>query len=107
MARSIGSRLELIGEADPAAVAGEEQQAAPVPQRASRLEPAVLSLLITSLKVVSQRTVIALAGLVDLALLGSAFALWLLIIKDPTPPQLISVGGYAIFVLTALWFRRK
>ncbi len=59
-----------------------------------------------ALKALSQRAIIALASLVDLALIGSAFALWLMIIASPTTAQLVAVGGYSIFIMACLFLRR-
>lgn len=60
-----------------------------------------------ALKALSQRAIIAVASLVDLLLIGSVFALGLMIIDMPTPPQLIGVGGYAIFIMACLYLRRR
>jgi len=98
------TRLQAIGEGEDAALIGQDEL--PPQPRSSATQDALTGLLFTSLKALSQRTIVALASLVDLALIGSAFALWLLIIADPTPPQLIGVGGYAVFVLIALYMRR-
>lgn len=99
-----GTRLQEVG-GEEVTLIGEEPAHQPAP-RPSATQSALTGLLLTSLKALSQRTVVALASLVDLALIGSVFTLWLLIIANPTPPQLIGVAGYAVFVLVALWFRR-
>jgi uncharacterized membrane protein len=72
----------------------------------SRTESAFTSLLAISLKSLSQRTVVALSSLVDLAMLASAFVLWLKIIAEPSVLQLVGLGMYAAFILIALWARR-
>ncbi len=106
--RSAGTRLQAVGESEDAVLIGEEP--APPPREPLRVsakaESALTNLLFTSLKALSQRTVVALASLVDLALIGSAFALWLLVIANPTPPQLIGIAGYAVFILVAIFMRR-
>ncbi|HEX4861532.1 MAG TPA: hypothetical protein VFV07_09870 [Rhizomicrobium sp.] len=107
MARTTGTRLQAVGD-DEATLIGEDVvPAAPVARETSRAQAALTSLLFTSLRALSQRTVVALASLVDLALIASAFALWLRIIANPTTPQLIGVAGYAVFVLISLWLRRS
>ena len=103
-----GTRLQAVGEEEAALIGEEPAVSVPnVPRETRRAESALTGLLITSLRALSQRTVVALASLVDLALIGSAFALWLLIIANPTTYQLIGVAGYAVFVLVALYMRRR
>jgi hypothetical protein len=103
----VRSRLQAVGEED-AALIGEDPPPVPnVSRETRRAESALTGLLITSLRALSQRTIVALASLVDLALLGSVFALWLLIIANPTTYQLIGVAGYAVFVLIALYMRHR
>ncbi len=100
-----GTRLQEVG-GEQVTLIGEEPVPQPAP-RPSATQSALTGLLLTSLKALSQRTVVALASLVDLALIGSAFALWLIIIANPTTPQLIGVAGYGAFVLIALFMRRR
>ena len=68
---------------------------------------AAMAVIIKALQVLSQRTVIALASLFDLALCASVFFLAYQITNDPKPLQLWSVGGYAAFVLLVLFQRRR
>jgi hypothetical protein len=104
------SRLMEV-TADESSLLGEEApaqpqptiHAAPAPKRA----PFDASLLIAALTALSKRTVVALAEIADLALIASAFALWLMIIANPTPLQLVGAGLYALLVLVAIWMRRK
>lgn len=67
----------------------------------------ITTLLLLTLKTISQKTLIALSDLADLLLLSSAFALWMMIIAQPTDRQLIAVGGYSLFVLGSLWMRSR
>ena len=76
------------------------------PAQPSASMQAVTNMLMIALKALSQRTVIALASLVDLALSASVFALWVIVISTPTVLQLIGLGIYAMFVLIALFMRR-
>ncbi len=97
------SRLQAVGEEN-APLIGDPPETPP----ASRIEDSAgYDLLWLSLKALTKRTLIALADLFDLALLGSAFALALLIITNPTTNQLIEVAGYAVFVLIALYTRHR
>ena|ERR1700728_83601 len=112
MARTSGTRLQAVGEEEIPTLIGEEEPApriiaAPVSRETSpRAQTALTGLLLTSLRALSQRTIVAIASLVDLALVASAFALWLMVIANPTPLQLGGVGGYAAFILFALYMRR-
>jgi hypothetical protein len=67
---------------------------------------AITNMLMIALKALSQRTIIALASLVDLALAASVFVLWMIVISTPTTLQLIGLGMYGMFVLIALFMRR-
>ena len=64
-------------------------------------------LLLLALKALSQRTVIALSNLFTLIGLASAFWLWLLILPNPTLNQLIGVAGYAVFLASLEFIRRR
>jgi hypothetical protein len=74
---------------------------------ASRETSALGNLLLVTLKALSQRALVALASLVDLALIASAFVLWLNVMGEPSVLQLIGVGMYAAFILTALYTRHR
>jgi hypothetical protein len=80
---------------------------APEPTTPDRRESMLVSLLVMTLRTLPAKLVIALAGLADLAMIASAFVLWLLVIDNPTTLQLVGVGGYATFVLIALFVRRR
>jgi len=66
-----------------------------------------MALILKALQVLSQRTIIALASLFDLALCGTVFFLAYGVSADPKILQLWAVGGYAVFVLLVLYSRRK
>lgn len=108
--RTAGTRLQEVGAGEEATLIGEEAvpppPSPPTPRHAFA-QSALTGLLFTSLKALSQRTIVALAALVDLALLGSAFALLLIVIAAPTILQLIAVAGYAVFVLVSLVIRQR
>jgi hypothetical protein len=102
------TRLTAVGEEEVPTLLGATEETPPMePRSAERAQSALTSLLVTSLRALSQRTIVALASLVDLSLIGSAFALWLMIIGQPSTPQLIGVAGYAVFVLAAIMLRRR
>jgi hypothetical protein len=103
------SRLTTVSEefvADRPDVDVPQAGPAPAP-RPRRVESAIASMLMMTLRTLPAKTVVALAGIADLAMIASAFVLWLLIIANPTLLQLAGVGGYAIFVLIALVARRR
>jgi hypothetical protein len=103
------TRLTAVREED-ARLIGEEPPAPVAPQvsrETSRAQSALTGLLLTSLRALSQRAIVALSSLVDLAMIGSVFALCLMIIGNPTTPQLIGAAGYAVFILTAIFMRRR
>ena len=76
----------------------------PAPNAATN---AAMAVIIQALRVLSQRTVIALASLFDLCLCSSVFYLLIQIANDPKPLQLWLMGGYAVFTLAVLVFRKR
>lgn len=105
---AVTTRLATIGEEyvpDHAAPNIMPEPAAP--SQPSRAESMMASLLMMTLRTLPAKTAIALAGLADLAMIASAFVLWMLVIANPTPLQLMGIGGYAAFVLVALLVRRR
>lgn len=93
------TRLQAVREEE-----GDEANVQPPPGNWS---PALTALLLTGLRTLTQRTVVALASLVDGAMIASVFVLWLMIIQNPTPLQLIASGMYAVFILLCVIYRRK
>lgn len=93
------TRLQAVREED------VEEAETESPRR--KLDPALTALLLTGLRTLTQRTVVALASLVDGAMIASVFVLWLMIIQNPTPLQLIASGMYAVFILLCVIYRRK
>ena len=63
--------------------------------------------IVFGLKVLSQRAVVALSALFTAALVASAWLLWWSVLPNPTAPQLIGLGGYAVFVLLVEIVRRR
>ena len=72
-----------------------------------KAQSAFAQLLALSLKSLSQRAVVALSSLVDLALISSAFVLWLNVMQQPSVLQLVGIGMYAVFMLVVLWLRNR
>jgi hypothetical protein len=100
------NRLKPVGEDEPVPdliQAAPPRSVQPPSQNLDR----ITGMLMMALRALSQRTVIALASLVDLALAGSVFVLWLLVIAQPTQLQLVGLGMYGAFILICLWLRRS
>jgi hypothetical protein len=72
---------------------------APAPPRAAPDNSAATTALIIALKALGQRFIIALSNLFCLITVLSVFWLGLSIIHEPTTPQLIGLGMYALFIL--------
>ena len=75
----------------------------------TKAQDAVMALLLTALKALSQRTIIALAALqVTLAIASVLFLAYkVLLLPSPNVIQVTGVAIYAAFVLLALWLGRK
>lgn len=58
-----------------------------------------VQILLLALKALSQRAVIALAALSSVMLAGSVFALYWLVLPNPSVNQLIGLAMYALFIL--------
>lgn len=68
-------------------------------QQSSTTQKAAADILMMALGALSQKTVVALASLFTLLTVASAFALWWVILPNPSIFQLIGVGMYAGFIL--------
>ncbi len=102
------NRLKVAGEDEPVELITVPPK--PAPPRAPsppREVAAITSMLMMALKALSQRTIIALASLVDLALAASVFAIWWKVIDQPSVLQLIGLGMYAAFALAAAFARKR
>lgn len=97
------TRLQTIEVAE----VGNAAEAMHLKEPVSRETSAFSSLLFVSLKALSQRALVALASLVDLALIASAFVIWRSVMGEPSVLQLVGVGMYAAFILTALYTRHR
>jgi hypothetical protein len=94
-------RFELIADDqadETSAPAGAPAQ--PFMQRVST------DMLVMALKALSQRFVVALLQLFTLVVIGSVFAIWVMI-PDPNPLQIISHSIYTAFALAVLWLVRR
>jgi hypothetical protein len=94
------TRLTAVEETD-------VPEIAPAPPPQPNLTHALTSLMFLSMKSLSQKSLVALAALTDLAIVSSAFVLWLMVIANPTQAQLVGVGLYGLFVLAVIWWRGR
>jgi len=100
------NRLTAVGEAEPVELEfPAETAAAAPPPRVAR--DAIAAGLMLALKTLSQKSIVALASLVDAAMISSAFILWLMVVPSPSLLQLATVIAYAAFILVCLWIRRR
>lgn len=67
---------------------------------------AATSLLLLSLKTLSQRAITAIADLFMLATVAGVWWLWYSI-PDPNPNQIVALSIFAAFVLAANWLVRR
>lgn len=65
----------------------------------SAVQNAATSILLTSLKALSQRTVVALGNLFVALAAGSAFWLWYVTLPSPSIQQLVGLGLYGMLML--------
>lgn len=64
-------------------------------------------LLMLSLRALSQRALTAVTNLFTLLAVGSAFWLWSGVLPNPSPPQLVGLAGYAVFLCAIEVLRRR
>lgn len=99
---------EIIEDEAPQHPAPAQAPMAPVADKASEL---ATDLLMTALKALSQRTLIALASLQTLLAIASVLFLSYSVLHASAPaPSVLQVTGLAIyagFVLLALWLSRR
>lgn len=94
------SRLVPVGEEEAPQLVAAEPPPAP-----SRIDDSATWMLMTALKALSQRAMVALAAIEHLLMAGSVFALWLVVISQPTQFQLVALGMYGIFILALIKIR--
>lgn len=89
------SRLQLVEGAEDAQTTPPEQD-----------NTVAVKMMLMAMKALSQRALIALASLFNLAAGASVFVL-ALSMPNPTVYQLVLLGMYSIFVLAACYLTRK
>jgi hypothetical protein len=106
------TRLQQVGEesAENFTLIGNEPEP-PLPVAAKKdtaaMESRLSGLIVTALKTLSQRSLVAISNLFTLLLAGSAFVLWRSVLPSPSVLQLVGLGGYAGFVLALEFVRRR
>lgn len=107
------TRLRQIGEDVPLLSGDPALQftppSSPAPSQTSAAERAATTMLLTALRTVSQRALIALGNLFVLATAASAWWLWLVTLPQPSIYQLVGLGLYGILIilLNGLVLRRR
>lgn len=99
-------RLKTVEEID--------DDPAPAPQSLTRdtdegasMRAAATSLMLLSLKTLSQKTIVALSALFTLLTAASVFAIAFVISASPSVLQLVLLGLYGVFVLLLEFVRRR
>lgn len=83
---------------------GAEATPHPSPDRAAS---ALTGLLVTSLRALSLRAVVALTNLFMAASAGSAWWLWYVTLPNPSIPQLVGLTLYGLFILALNYMMRR
>lgn len=100
----MASTLRLLSENDDDL---DQQEKAPQRQEENKANALALGLLLTALKALGQRTIVALAALQVAAAIGSALFIWYsVLLPAPSWTQITGATLYSAFVLMALWLRR-
>lgn len=105
------NRLREISEGQlPEFFVGLEQQQQPPPgspqppqPQPRRVEAAATAMLLTGLRTLSQRSLIALGSLFTLMTVASAWWLWLETLPQPSVYQLIGLGLYGALIVLLNW----
>jgi hypothetical protein len=84
-----------------------EEETPAAPQQTDALAKANTQILMLALTALSKRALTAITNLFTLGLVASAWWLWNRVLPDPTPMQLIGLGGYAAFCLLIDIVRRR
>lgn len=66
-----------------------------------------LQTMMLALAALSKRSLIALSNCFTAAALASAWLLWDKVLPEPSILQLTGLGGYAVFLLSLEWIRRR
>jgi len=99
------TRLKQVGDDE---VVGDSHQIAPPTDTvAQALTNAGLAMMVTGLKALSQRALVALSACFTLLSVASAFWLWLTILPEPNPSKLVGLALYGVFLLGIEWIRRR
>ena len=87
-------------------IGNEPEPEAPPPRHQGEMN-ALMSMLMMSLKALSQRAVVALGNLFMAATAASAWWLWYVTMPNPTVPQLVGLSLYAAFILALNYMLRR
>lgn len=98
------ARLTPVEVADDGLIGQEAPEVRPEQNQAAS---ALTSLLLMSLKALSQRAIVALANLFMAATAASAFWLWYVTMPEPSVRQLVGLTLYALFILALNFMLRR
>lgn len=84
----------------------QASESRPAPSPSSEPGESIVGLILTLLSLLNKRVVSFFGHLLPLIALASGFILWWKVLPEPSPNQLIGLGGYATFMLLILWVRR-
>lgn len=104
------SRLEVVAEktVDDAEVGKRVFQSSLADQaRAAQMQQAATSMLLTAIKALGQRFVVALATLFTLLTVGSAFYLWMVALPNISMAQIVACSIYSAFILALNWRKQS
>lgn len=79
----------------------------PAADREAREASIVAQTMALLVKGLSQKALVAMSNCFTAISLGTAFWLWQSVLPEPTPNQLIGLGGYAAFILALEVVRRR
>ena len=99
------TRIRQIGEGDTDSFfqPPHDPNLDPIPRPQAPIEHAATSILFTSLKALSQRTIVALANLFVLLTAISAWWLWYATMPAPSVLQLVGLSLYGVLILALNW----
>lgn len=73
-------------------------------EREASMIAQTMALLVSGL---SKKALVAISNCFTALSLGTAFWLWQSVLPEPSPNQLIGLGGYAVFILSLEYVRRR
>lgn len=104
------NRLEVVGErvVDDAEVAKVQQDRDRQMAEIQKQRDAATAMLMTGIRALSQKFVVAVAHFFTLMTVASAFYLWAIALPNITTQQIIALSIYSVFILGVnIWGKRS